>query len=282
MLKKFVLEAIRVWNAERPVQYAAALAYFGMFAFAPLIYIVLSFLGFFADQTAVASMFYARVESTLGPDVAAMIQNSVSSLANSTSEESFLVSIISVVSLFYAASGVFFQLQQTLNRMWHLPIPENEPLMLFVRHRLVSFAMVIGVGLIGIAALFINLILSWFGSLVNFLVNINPNQSLVVSASTLIVLAITFALIYKFLPETKIGWKDVWLGAIVAATVIMGMIKLAGLYFQLSSMSSALQVAGDVSLLLLGFFYIAQIFLAGAVICRVYAGQFGSRKSTEI
>ena len=88
------------------------------------------------------------------------------------------------------------------------------------------------------------------------------------------------ALFYKILPETKVAWRDVWLGSLISSTLILAAITLAGLFFQHSSLSSAFQAAGAFSVLLIGFNYIAQIFLLGALICRVYANRFGSRRLT--
>ena len=139
---------------------------------------------------------------------------------------------------------------------------------------------VVGVGLMGILAVFTNLLLSWFGSVLEKLLGISPNLTFIVGASALLLLVLTFALFYKLLPETKIAWRDVWLGAGVAALLVLVAITLAGWFFKNSSLSSALQVAGGFSVLLLGFYYIAQIFLLGAIICRVYANQLGSRRSS--
>jgi membrane protein len=89
-------------------------------------------------------------------------------------------------------------------------------------------------------------------------------------------------LFYKILPETKVAWRDVWLGAILSTILILAALFLAGLFFQYSSFNSALQAAGAFTMLLVGFYYIAQIFLLGAVCCRVYADLYGSRRSNEI
>jgi membrane protein len=178
-----------------------------------------------------------------------------------------------------AASGVFFQLQYVLNTIWHVPPPEKGQTISFIRQRLFSFVSVIGMGLLGIIAVLTNLILSWFGSFLEKLLEINANLSIITGVCAFILVVMTIALFYKLLPETKVAWRDVWLGAIIAALLIQVAVTLAGLFFQNSSLSSALQVAGGFSVLLLSFYYIAQIFLLGAVCCRVYANSYGSRRS---
>lgn len=153
--------------------------------------------------------------------------------------------------------------------------------MSFIRQRLFSFVMVIGVGLIGIFAVLANLLLAWFGEFTKRLLGITASMNVAAGAAALIIIAISFALFYKVLPETKIAWRDIWLGAIIAASLVLAAVILAGLFFQFTSFSSAFQAAGAFSVLLIGFNYIAQIFLLGAIICRVYANQFGSRRLEE-
>ena len=195
--------------------------------------------------------------------------------------ELILISIISFGALLFAASGVFFQLQYAMNTIWHVPPPEKGYISNLIRKQLVSFVIVIGIGLLGILAIFINVVLAYFGDFLQRLLGYSGSLSLLTGLSALGLSAITFGLLYKLLPETKVAWRDVWLGACVAAALVVAAIRLAALYFSYTSLSSALQAAGGVSILLISFFYIAEIFLAGAIICRVYADHFGSRRSTS-
>ncbi len=282
MLKKFVIEIYHIWIIERPSQLAAALAYYGMFSFAPLIFIAFSVAGIFVDEVAATGQFYQRLESILGEDVAILVQDSINALSTPSSTESTLISIISLMALLYAASGVFFQLQYVLNSIWHVPLPEKGKTFSFIRKRLFSFLMVIGIGLLGIFAVFTNLLLASFSSVLESLLGINASMSVATGVAALLLVIFSFALFYKVLPETKIAWKDVWLGASIAALLTMAAVFLAGLFFQYSSFSSALQAAGSVSVLLMGFYYISQIFLLGAILCRIYANRFGSRRVTAL
>ena len=280
MLKHFIQQLYQIWITERPNQLAAALAYFGMFSFAPIIFIAFSVVGLFADQIAAANQFYERLESVLGAEIAILIQDSITALSKTSPEASILISIISFLALFYAASGVFFQLQFALNTIWHVPPPQKGHTMAFIRQRLFSFVMVIGIGIIGIFAVLTNLLLAWFGEFAERLLGITASMSILTWVAALVLIAITFALFYKVLPETKVAWRDVWLGAAIAALLVLAAVTLAGLFFQYSSFSSAFQAAGAFSVLLISFNYLAQIFLLGALICRVYANQFGSLRST--
>jgi membrane protein len=149
----------------------------------------------------------------------------------------------------------------------------------YIRQRLFSFLIVIGMGLMGIMALVVNLILTWFGAFLERLFSISEyNSSILSGLVTLALLTLTCAIFYKILPETPIAWKDVWLGSVTASVLVMIAISLAALFFRYTSPSSALQAAGGFTILMLGFYYIAQIFLLGAIICRVYASMFGSKR----
>jgi membrane protein len=281
MLIQFGKEIYRIWTLERPGQQAAALAYYGMFSFAPIIFIALSVVGLFVDQMAVANQFYETLSSIFGEATAIWVQESIAALGQPSTEASLLISIISFGALLFAASGVFFQLQYAMNTIWHVPPPEKGYILNLVRKQLVSFVIVIGIGLFGIFAIFINFLLANFGTFLETLFGYSGNLPIITGLSALGLNAVTFGLLYKILPETKVAWRDVWLGAIVAAVLVVVAIRLAALYFSYSSLTSALQAAGAVSVLLMSFFYIAEIFLAGAIICRVYAYRFGSRRSTS-
>lgn len=280
MLKKFVTELYQIWITERPSQLSAALAYYGMFSFAPIIFIAFGVVGIFADEIMAANQFYERVDSVLGEQIAMQIKDSISALARPSSGESILISLISFVALLFAASSVFFQLQYALNKIWQVPLPQKGQTMTYIRQRLFSFLILIGMGLLGILAVFTNLLLAWLGSLMERLLGISASLSFAAGVVALLLMVTTFAFFYKFLPETKIAWKDVWLGAGVAALLVLIGVTLVGLFFQYSSLNSALQTAGAFSVLLIGFNYISQIFLAGAVCCRVYAKYLGSRRLT--
>jgi len=109
---------------------------------------------------------------------------------------------------------------------------------------------------------------------------IDSSQILAAKVAAPFLIAFILALFYKILPEAKVAWKDVWLGAAIATALIVVAVILVGLFFQYSTLSSALQASGAFTVLLTGFYYVAQIFLLGAVCCRVYADLYGSRRSS--
>lgn len=272
-MRSLLTEIYHIWINERPNNLAAALAYYGMFSFAPVIYIAFRLAGLFFDQIAVAERLYQRVETVLGSETTALVQDLVAAVDFSKSTSTILFSAISFLALFFAASGLFFQIQYALNTIWKVPPPEKGQTQSFVRKRLFSFVMVIGVGLLLILATLINLILAWFGSVVETYLGIGTSQVLLTWLVTMALAALSFALLYKVLPDVRIAWRDVWTGAFVAAFLVMLAGTLAAIYFSLGKVGSAFEAAGAFAVILIAIYYIAQIFLLGAVITRVVASR---------
>lgn len=272
----FGKEVYHIWITERPTQLAAAIAYYGMFAFAPVIFIAVTVAGLFLDESTVVTQFFERLENALGPETAQSIQNSVESISQTTSEGTVLTTIISFIALLMAASGLFFQLQFALNTIWKVPTAEKGETSSFLKKRLFSFVMVIGVGLLLIIMTVASILFTWITSLLN----LNISGQIYYALAGLGLALLSIALIYKVLPDVKISWRDVWIGAGVT-TILVGIGGfLIGLYLKSSNVGSALEAAGSFAVILLGIYYVAQIFLFGAVFTRVYAHNYGSMRGS--
>lgn len=277
-LKGFIQDIIKIWVSEKPNQLAAALAYFGMFAFAPVIYIAYRLAGIFINEVAAGERLYTRIEAVLGPETAAFIRESVTALSTASAGRSWIMSVISLVTLLLASMGLFLQLTYVLNRIWGVPLIQIGKRAAIIRQRLFAFIMVIVLGLLVVLATVVNVVFAWFGSIIqdtyggsNILYGLNLFALL-----GIITLAIAF--IYKVLPDVKLTWQDTWPGS-VAATLLMAIGGvMIGLYFKLGGISSAFQAAGAFAVLMIAIYYFAQIFLLGAIITRVYAQRYGTRR----
>ena len=277
-IRDFGKDIYQIWVSEKPNQLAAALAYFGMFSFAAVIYLAYLIAGIFINEVAAAEQFYTRIESVLGPETAAFIQDSVSAIATANESESWIISIVSLISLLFAAMGLFLQLKYVLNRIWGVPLIQVGHRLAIIRQRLFAFIMVIALGLMVILVTMVNVIFAWLGSIMeDYFVNSELLTILNILA-LLAVIVLANAFIYKVLPDVKLAWRDVWLGA-AAATLLMALGGLViGLYFKLGGISSAFQAAGAFAVLMISIYYFAQIFLLGAIITRVYAHRRGSQR----
>ena len=269
----FLKELYRIWITERPTQFAAALAYYAIFSFVPVIYIAFAITDIVVSRLSVSEQFYAQIAGLLGVEVAQALQDAVLGLSEKTSGSSPLISLISFVALAFTASLLFFQLQHTLNTLWKVPPPARGETLAYVRNRLLAFAGVLGVVVLMIVATASNVLIS--------LINSRLDSGFPVSFGNLLVFvglaALSFALLYKALPNARAAWRDVWVGAGVAALLVTVGFYLVKLYLGANRLSSALEAAGAVAVLLMGFYYLGQIFVLGALITRVYASMFGAK-----
>lgn len=268
----FIKEIYKIWISERPTQLAAALAYFGLFSFAPVIYIAFIVAGLFIDRSALLSRIMDGIEASLGPGITQIIQQMLGSLATKSTSGTFFISLISFIGLFLAASGVFYQLQFVLNSIWRVPIPQEQLMMRTIRKQAFSFIMVIALGLLLVAAALLSFIASWLSSFFS-LFGFRPSLTVVIF---FVMAAFTFTIMYKILPDIKIKWRDVVGGGLIAA----GLVTIGGwlviFFIKKTTFASALEATGSFIVLLTGFYYFAQIFLLGAIITRIYAHRYGS------
>ncbi len=277
-LKDFIQEIFKIWVNEKPNQLAAALAYFGMFSFAPVIYIAYRFAGIFINEVAAGERLYERIEAVLGSETAAYIQGAVAAISVADTGGSVIISVISFIVLLLAAMGLFLQLTYVLNRIWGVPLIQIGKRVAIIRQRLFAFVMVIALGLMVILATMVNVVFAWFGSIINEFIGRSTLISLLNVLALLGIIILINAFIYKVLPDVKLTWRDVLPGSI-AVTFLMALGGLViSLYFKLGGISSAFDAAGAFAVLMIAIYYFAQIFLFGAIITRVYAQRYGSQR----
>jgi membrane protein len=277
-IRIFIKEIYQIWVSEKPNQLAAALAYFGMFSFAAVIYLAFLLAGIFINEAAAAERLYTRIEAVMGAETAAFIQDSVTAISAANNGGSLIMSVVSLISLLLAAMGLFLQLKYVLNRIWGVPLIEVGNRLAIIRQRLFAFIMVLALGLLVILVTMVNVIFAWFGSIIE---EVFANSGLVSVLNILALLAVVVlanAFVYKVLPDVKLTWRDVWFGSLVT-TLLMALGGLViGLYFKVGGIGSAFEAAGAFAILMIAIYYFAQIFLFGAIVTRVYAQRYGSRR----
>ena len=269
----FFKEVYNIWITERPSQLAAALAYFSLFSFAPIVYIAYKISSLVLSAALLESQIVERAAAKMNPEVYEFLSSSVNQLTDSTAGGNLILTLIGIIAIFYAASSLFFQIQYALNKIWKVPLPERGQTGVFIRQRLFSFLMVLGVALLLIAATLVSLVISLLGNFIELNLVIRLLNILAMFG----VITAAFVLIYKILPDTKVAWRDVFLGASSAAILMMIAVFFLGLYMSSSRLTSAAEAAGAVAVFLITFNIMAQIFLIGAIISRVYAHTYGSQ-----
>jgi membrane protein len=274
-IREFVGDLVSAWNEEKPSRLAAALAYYGMFSFVPVVYIAIKVAGFFINDQLLFQQIFDRLTVVLGPETASYIQDLMIATEGATTGGTFIATLVSFAALLYSASGLFTNLQYSLNTIWHVPIETKSGFLNFIKNRLLAFILVFGVGLVLVVGAFGSVVFSIIASILPFGI-IDPDISVIafIALATLL-----FALIYKLLPEVDIAWRDVWLGALVTSVLVWIGGWVLGFYFSVSGVGTAFEAAGALAIMLIGIYYVAQIFLSGAIFTRVYASTFGSKQT---
>ena len=269
--------------ADKAPQLGAALAYYTVFSLAPLILVLLAIVGvIFRDDPAGAwNKITQQMSYFLNPSTLEVVQN----IAQKASEpgKSTIATIIGVALAIFGASGVFGQLQDALNTIWGVKAKPGGGMWGFLRTRFLSFAMVAGVCFLLLVSLTLESLLKAFS---HYVQSILPGGITVALAVYLIfdfaVVVLLFAMIFKFLPDVQIQWRDVWIGAVITA-ILFGIGKwLLGFYLGSGAAGSAYGAASSLITLLLWVYYSSQILLFGAEFTQVYAARAGRAfKPTE-
>lgn len=262
----------RIWIGERPGPLAASLAYYGIFSMVPVAYVAVVISGIFVDASALIVDIEDQLEELLGPEAVEQFTNAVEALADRTVQGSALASVISFIVLLFTASLIFFQFQYVLNNVWKVPPPTRGETHNYVRNRLLAFVMVLSVGLILVLATVANIIISFMGRLVGLEGSLILVNYLVYGS----LLTLSLALIYKYLPNIEVAWRDVLVGSLVTAILMVIALQIFGFMLSTNRFDTALQAAGSIALFLISFYFFGTIFIFGAVFIRVYASVFGT------
>ena len=280
MIFSLFRETFREWRDDNATRLAAALAYYTTFSLAPLLVLVIAIAGLLGGREAAQNQTMAQVQDLLGVQGKEFVQGMIESASKPST--GMAATIIGVVTLFFGALGVFGELQNSLNTIWEVkPKPAKnfiDGIKRFVGRRLLSFAMVLGTGFLLLASLVLSAALSALGGYIgtrwlvadlwlqaiNFFISFG-------------VITLLFAMIFKLLPEVKMAWKDVWLGAAFTSALFTLGKSLIGLYLGRSQVGSTFGAAGSLAILLIWIYYSAQILFFGAEFTQVYANRYGSK-----
>ena len=261
------------WSADQAPRLAASLSYYTAFSIAPLLLLMISIAGLVFGESAVEGRIFGELSGLIGDQAARTVQSMISAARNPAS--SALAMAVSVIALLFGASRVMKELNLALNTMWggH----PRAGLFGLVRRRLMSFAMVLAIGFLLLISLVASAALATLGKFIGDLLPV-PEGALHALDFSLSFLVVTtfFAAMFKFLPDVEIGWKEVWVGAVVTAAFFTAGKLLLGLYLGKGAAGSAYGTAGSVLMLLLWVYYSAQIFYLGAEFTKAYSNRFGS------
>ncbi len=269
--------AFRNWRGDFAPSMGAALAYYTVFSIAPLLVITIAVAGLVFGQDVAQDAVLEQARSLVGENGAKAIESMLASAQKP--RQGLIAGVLGIITLLIGSTTVFAELENNLNRIWKAETPPHSGLWNFARTRLLSFGLILAVGFLLIVSLVVTAAISalgkywegWFG-------NLEPLLQAVNFLVPLAIITVLFAMIYKFLPNVSIRWRDVWIGALVTSLLFsLGKFGI-GLYLGKASVESSYGAAGALVVLLVWVYYSAQIFLLGAEFTKVFAQHEGSRQ----
>jgi membrane protein len=279
---RMLLEALSAWWNDQAPSKGAALAYYSLFSIAPLLFLIISIAGLVFGPQAVRGMVFAQIASLMGQNGAEAIEEMLAHV--SEPRTGTWATTVSVAVLLFGASTVFGQLQTALDTIWRVPAAEKEKekasgIWTFIRSRLLTFGMVLGLAFLVTVSLILSSALSalgkWWGPM------FGPWEALAHALDIALnfgALTVVFAAIYKLMPRANIQWRDVWVGGFVTALLFVAGKFLIGLYLGKSDVGSSFGAFGSLVIVMVWVYYSAQIFLLGAEFTWAYAHAAGSRR----
>jgi membrane protein len=271
-----IRETVLEWSNDKVPQLGAALAFYTALSIAPLLVISLGIVGFLFGEEAARGEIQSQLQSLVGPEGAKAVQQMIENASKPT--EGILATVLSFVVLLFGASGVFGQLQASLSTIWEVQPKPGRGIRGFIRDRFLSMTMVFGIAFLLLVSLILSAVLTSLGTIFNRM----PESLMWLSEAahfgvSFIVITLLFAMMYKYLPDVKIAWRDVWLGAIITSLLFTIGKFAIGLYLGHSTMASSYGVAGSFVVLLVWVYYSSQILFFGAEFTKAYADKYGSR-----
>lgn len=269
--------AARGWADDNAASMGAALAFYTLFSLAPLLLVAIAVAGIFVGRHEAQEALMAQLTQVVGENAAFSIEELLD--AAGSRDASLFPAIVGAITLFVGATTVFAELRSDLNRIWRVPTQRAHGAWQFVQTRLLSFGMVLVIGFLLLVSLAASAILSAVGSYMF------PDSETVVRvlefAASMLVVGLLFAMIYKLLPDTRIGWRDVWVGAAVTSLLFwVGKVAIA-VYIGKAAMASSFGAAGTLVVVIAWVYYSSLIFLLGAEFTRAYALRHGSKQGDD-
>jgi membrane protein len=276
----FLKETLSEWRDDKALKLGAALSYYTVFSLPPLLVIVIALGSLIFSEEAVRQQIIGQIQSLVGEQSRQLIETMIAK--TSAQKGSYVAAVIGVIVLLFGATGVFGELQDSLNMIWEVKRKPGAGIRTFFRTRLLSLSLVVAIAFLLLVSLVVSAALAafsdylkgYFGKgdllvvllyLLNFLIS-------------LAVITFLFALMFKVLPDAEIPWRNVWVGAFFTALLFTIGKFLIGLYLGKSGLSSTYGAAGSLVLILLWVFYSSQILFLGAEFTQVYS----RRKGEEI
>ena len=278
-IKSLLIQSFDQWNKHNATRLGASLAFYSLLSLAPLLLVLVSIVGVVFGHSAAQHQIVQQVQALVGPAAgkaaAAFLQGS------HNTAHGVIATLVGLITLLFSASGVVIELRAALNVIWEIPSRDESGLEIitnFLKERLFSFAIVLGIGFLLVVSLAITTWISTLGALPTSITGpVATLLQLLNSFISFVVIAGVFAAIYKIMPDAPIQWRDVALGGAVTSALFTAGKYLLSLYLGRASYGSTYGAAASVVVLIAWIYYSGQIFFLGAEFTRAFAKRYGSQ-----
>jgi len=274
---QFIGLLISAFFNDNVLKYSASLAYYTIFSLAPMLVIIISICSTLFGKEAVQGELYGQISALVGETAAFQIQESIKNIH--LSNASPIATTVSVVVLLIGGTGIFGEIQDSLNKIWGLKVKAHKAWWKLIINRLLSFSLIISLGFVLMVSLLLSTLITVIGNHINQYIA-GASGILIPIVNNLVtfgVITFLFAIIFKVLPDARIKWKDVLYGAVVTAVLfVLGKFAI-GFYLGRTQIVSLYGAAGSVVIIMLWAYYSSMILYIGAVFTKLYTNHYGRR-----
>ncbi|MEC5166071.1 membrane protein [Flavobacterium sp. PL11] len=274
---KLLKQTYTEFDKDNAIKLSASLSYYTIFSLPPLLIIILSIFSFFFGQDAVTGRFFSQINGMVGDKAAVQIQETIKNIE--LSDSNTIAAIFGGIMLLIGASGVFAEIQSSINSIWGLKAKPNKGIIKFVKNRLMSFSMIASVGFLLLVSLMVNTVMDVINE--RLMVYFPDITVYIFYVLNIVILFLTttmlFATIFKTLPDGEIGWKDALIGSSFTSFFFMFGKFAIGFYLGSSTVASVYGAAGSVIIIMIWVYYSAIILYFGAEFTKVYTSEKGNK-----
>ena len=278
---RFLERVVEQWNADNVMSWSASVAFYTLLSLAPLLIVMVAIAGFVYGRDAAQGELVRGVRNLFSPQMSPAVRMMLTSPREAST--GLIAAIFGGLVLFFGASSALTEIHDALNAIWHVAVDPNvsekSAVFRLVKERVYSFGIIIGCGLLLVASLLLE---SWIADVERIfhgrMMSSGEWFRPVAFALSFVIITFVFTVIYKFIPDVDLNWRDVAVGGLATSLLFAAGKQLISLYISKTDMGSAYGAAGSLIVVLLWVYYSAQVFFLGAEFTKVYAETFGSRR----
>lgn len=267
---KLLVQSAKDFSSDNAMKFSASLSYYTAFSIAPILIIIIGVVGIFFGREAVQGEVYRQFAGLIGPSAAELMQEAIQNME--LSGKSWVATVVGVVTLLIGASGVFAELQDSLNKIWSLKAKPGRGIWHYVTNRLISFSMVLTLGFLLIVSLLVNTVINLLSERFFAMYDAWAWVTHILNLAVMVaIVTALFAFMFKFLPDAKLKWRNVWHGALFTSVLFLLGKFAIGYYLSSSSVATSFGAAGSLAILLAWVYYSSAILFFGAEFTKNYS-----------